>query len=232
MEDGQIAGIGDLGSTEGPVDLGTEPVLSEPVFANRIATLATNEWQFWGGQTYDATSHLVTAGHKEGEDGYYQRVGQYWVEGTSTHGIDGRNHDWPWSAAFISFIMRHGGAGTRFRYSIQHSVYVSQSIRDRLHVRSEAGYWGFRLNELKPSVGDVVCWSRESGVDYDHQKSGNYEGHCDIVINVGPSDILVIGGNVGDSVTKRPIALDSAGFVVPATQGGEYLFAIMQNRIL
>jgi hypothetical protein len=200
-------------------------------FSKRVADLASEHWLSWGSQTYDIAGHVVHGGHKEGEDGWYQRVGQYWAEGADTHGIDGRNHGWPWSAAFISFVMRQGGAGTRFRYSTQHSVYISQAIRDHLHGRKDGGYWGWRLNELKPSVGDLICWSREAGVDYDHQKSGNYAGHCDIVTEVNAAEIFVIGGNVGDSVTKRPLALNTAGFVGWAIQGSEYLFAIMQNRI-
>lgn len=43
--------------------------------------------------------------------------------------------------------------------------------------------------------------------------------------------IDVIGGNVENSVTKRPLALDPDGFVQATERGGETLFAIMQNRI-
>jgi hypothetical protein len=111
-------------------------------------------------------------GHKEGEDGWYQQVGRYWLEGTLTHNVDGRNHDHPWSAAFISWVMKSAGAGDRFRYSTQHSVYIFQAIRDRLAGRDAAGYWGCCLNEVWPVVGDLVCWSRQPGIDYDHQNGG------------------------------------------------------------
>ena len=87
------------------------------------------------------------------------------------------------------------------------------------------------MNELKPSIGDVICWSRQAGIDYDHQNGGDYKGHCDVIVSVGDGEVEVIGGNVGDSVTKRPIALDAAGFVKPITQNGESLFALMQCRI-
>ena len=43
--------------------------------------------------------------------------------------------------------------------------------------------------------------------------------------------IWIIGGNVGDSVTKRPLLLDARGFLRPTSLGGETVFAIMQDRI-
>jgi hypothetical protein len=127
--------------------------------------------------------------------------------------------------------MKQAGAGNRFRYSTQHSVYISQAIRDRLNARADAGYWGFRLNEQAPDVGDIVCWAREDGVDYDNQKNGNYKGHCDIVVQKSDGMVFVIGGNVGDSVTKRPLRLAPNGFLQPTVEGGETLFALMENRM-
>jgi hypothetical protein len=158
-------------------------------------------------------------------------VGRYWLEGTSTQGIDGRNHDWPWSAAFISWVMKEAGAGDRFRYSTQHSVYISQGIRDFLQKRQGAGYWTERLSDAKPVVGDIACWGRQAGVDYDHQMNGNYSGHADLIVEVDSDQVWIIGGNVGDSVTRRPLNLDQDGFLVPVVVNGENLFGIMKNRI-
>lgn len=200
-------------------------------FADRLRGVAEGQWNFFGQQTYDVTGYAVRVGHKEGEDGFFQRVGEYWVVGTDTHGIDGRDHGVPWSAAFISWSMRQAGAENRFRYSTQHSVYISQAIRDHLNSRTNAGYWGWRLNEQSPSIGDLVCWARQDGVDFDNQNDGNYKGHCDIVVQKSDGLVFVIGGNVGDSVTKRPLRLTQGGLLAPVVQGGETLFALMQNRI-
>jgi hypothetical protein len=60
---------------------------------------------------------------------------------------------------------------------------------------------------------------------------GDYKGHSDIIVAVESARIWIIGGNVGDSVTKRPLPLDARGFLVPTSQGGETVFAIMQDRI-
>jgi hypothetical protein len=200
-------------------------------FAAKVESAATDQWHFFGDQTYDIDGHASHVGHKEGDDGWYQRVGTYWLDGTTTHGIDGRNHGMPWSAAFISWVMKTSGAGNRFRYSTLHAVYIYQAIRDFLQNNANTGFWGWRLNELKPSIGDVVCWSRQGGIDYDHQNNGNYKGHCDIIVEVQSDRIYVIGGNVGNSVTRRPLPLDQSGFVKPVTMDGETLFAILQNRI-
>ena len=200
-------------------------------FASNVEQTATDQWTFFGQQEYDADGHVRHVGHKEGEDPWFKRVGQYWLEGTNTHGLDGQDHSAPWSAAFISWVMKKAGAGNRFRYSTQHSVYIAQSIRDFSSKRDAAGFWGQRLNEYRPAVGDLVCWSRQDGVDYDHQLGGDYKGHSDIVVAVESSRIWIIGGNVGDSVTKRPLPLDLRGFLLPTTQGSETIFAIMQDRI-
>ena len=219
------------GSQPLPVDVAVQPVDGPSAFAQKLVAVATGEWEFFGKQSYDESGNAVSIGHKEGEEGFYQRVAGYWLDGTDTRGIDGRDHEWPWSAAFISWCEKASGAGCRFRYSTQHSVYISQAIRDHLNGSADAGYWGWRLNERKPSIGDLVCWSRESGIDYDHQNRGDYKGHCDVVVVIGPDSLDVIGGNVGDSVTKRTLALTASGFLKPAAQRGETLFALMQNRI-
>ena len=198
---------------------------------DKILATAQQEWNRWGNQTYDISGHATKIAHKEGEDGFYQRVGTYCVDGADIHGEDGRDHGFPWSAVFISWVMKQGGAGARFRYSAQHSVYIFQAIRDLLRGRPEAGFWCYKLNEMKPSVGDLVCWARQAGIDYDHQNHGDYQGHTDIVVSVGGNSIDIIGGNVGDSVTRRSLPLDDAGFLPPLHMGGENLFGLMKDRI-
>lgn len=207
-------------------------------FATELAAIAIEEWIWFGSQTMDAKGKVTLAGHKEfdltlgkGGESYAARVGRYWSEGTRTKGLDGTDRDSPWSATFISWVVRRAGAGDRFNYSIRHAVYVSQAIRDLRDRRVDAGYWAYRLDEVKPSIGDIVCWGRESGVDYDHQKSGDYDGHCDIVVSVAEDHIEIIGGNVSQSVTRRPLPLDSTGHLSPDVVSGENLFALMKVRI-
>ena len=200
-------------------------------FAGRAAAIAEAEWTFFGGQTRDVDGDTTHRGRSEGEDGCFRRIGRYWTEGTGTHGIDGRDHDQPWSAAFVSWVMRSAGAGDRFRYSTQHSVYIAQGIRDCLNKRAEAGYWTLRLTEATPAVGDLVCWARQDGIDYDHQNRGDYAGHADVVVEIADGFAWIIGGNVGNSVTRRPLKLDAAGRLVGGVVSGETMIALMKNRI-
>ncbi|MEZ7795304.1 DUF2272 domain-containing protein [Citrobacter pasteurii] len=218
-----------------PVEQPSVPYFGEeaPVsgFADNAASIATDEWHFFGEQRYNRNGGLLHSGHKEGEDGWWQRVGLYWAK-IGRDDLDGRDHDWPWSAAFISWAMRQAGAGERFSYSASHATYISKSIRDRNQGNAKALYWGYRLNERKPQVGDLVCWDRDPDkvVDYDHQHLGNYSSHTDLVVSVGTNEIEIIGGNVGNSVTRRPLALTADGFLASDEQGGETLFAIMGYR--
>jgi lysozyme family protein len=206
-------------------------------FADRVRRKALEEWEFFGKQTHNASGGTVKAGHQEDKarlplgsgENWFDRVGKYW-RAVGDLSSDGRTTDKPWSAAFISYVLKECEVGNMFRGSAQHSVYVSQAIRD-FKDQAKVAYWCQRLNECKPAVGDIVCWAREDGVDYDHQKGGEYKGHCDFVIEVRPGEIDVIGGNVGQSVTRRPLALDTNDHLKPVSRPGERLFAIMQNQI-
>lgn len=217
------------GAVNEVVDKPDNPALSGDIVED-VKRLCIEEWKWFGQQEYGLDGDLVRQGHQEGEKNYAERIGEYWQVGTNTSGVDGRDHDWFWSATFISWIFRTANAKKNFRYSTQHSVFISQAIRDRLNGTS-SGFWGFRLNECKPAVGDIVCWTRESGIDYDHQNNGDYKGHSDIVVEVEQDRVWVIGGNVGNSVTKRPLRLTTSGYLQETTSSGEVLFGIMQNRI-
>ena len=197
--------------------------------ANSIQ-VALAEWDFFGRQEYNLAGNAVQAGHKEAEPGFRERIGRYWTEGVDRPGLDGAS-DAPWSAAFMSWVMKKAGAGSRFRYSSQHSIFISQGILDGLARREDAGFWGRQLNERKPAPGDLVCWARQAGIDFDHQNNGDYKGHSDLVVQVDSDRVWVVGGNVGNSVTRRPLAISSAGFLDPAVVSGESLFGILQCRI-
>ncbi|TPM03530.1 MULTISPECIES: DUF2272 domain-containing protein [unclassified Mesorhizobium] len=224
-----VIGGADTGGAAGTALPGIEP--TPGAFVERVVATCNTEWEFFGRQEYDIGGSIVRIGNKEGQQPYSNRIGTYWLEGTSTHGIDGQTFEMPWSAAFVSWVMKTAGAGDRFRYSTQHSVYISQAIRDCLSRRDAAGFWAQRLNEYRPKIGDIVCWSREAGVDYDNQKGGNYKGHSDVIVSIGDGIAWIIGGNVGNSVTKRPLALSDNGLLRAVAAGGEQLFAVMEERI-
>ena len=90
---------------------------------NVATQIANEEWNFFGNQEIDINGKLIRRGRTETDEGFWQRVGMYWMDGTGKN-LTGKNDDYPWSAAFISFVLRKAGAGDRFRYSAQHSVYI------------------------------------------------------------------------------------------------------------
>jgi hypothetical protein len=75
----------------------------------------------------------------------------------------------PWSAVFISFVMRTAGAGPAFAYSAAHQTYIRAARRNRLSQNTANPFWAFRATEVAPRVGDLVCASRSgSGATYDN----------------------------------------------------------------
>jgi len=116
----------------------------------------------------------------------------------------------PWSAAFISWVMRQAGAGGTFRYSSSHSTYIAAAKQNRLQ-KSNNPFKAYRPSEVRVELGDVVCKARDgSGASYDNIRPG-MKTHCDIVIAVARGRATVVGGNVNDSVTRRSLPLDAKG---------------------
>lgn len=191
-----------------------------------IVKLATTEWEFFGKQEYDIDGSLIKRGKKETDDGFWQRVGVFWRDGVGKD-LTGKNSDFPWSAAFISFIMRKAEAGERFKFNAQHSVYIRAAIKAQEKGNPQYGFWGFRLSERSPEVGDLVSYSREAGISFDTQ-SANYKSHTDIVVAKLAGAIQVIGGNVGNSVSRKTLRLTEEG--VLADHNHEW-FVVQQNRL-
>lgn len=193
---------------------------------DEIIRIARSEWEFFGKQEFDVAGHRVRRGKKETEDGFWERVGLYWREGADRR-LDGRNTDQPWSAAFVSYVMKSAGAGGRFLYSGRHSDYIHEAIAARQAGRAAYGFWGFRLEERSPEVGDLICYAREPRVDFGTRRT-RYKAHADIVVATSNGTIQVIGGNVSHSVSMKTLGVDAGGRLADS----EYdWFAVLQNRL-
>lgn len=117
----------------------------------------------------------------------------------------------PWSAAFISWVMKKAGAGNRFRYSSAHAVYIAWAKQNRLANNREF-YKAYRVNEIQPRLGDLVCFSRgKVRATYDNIRPG-METHCDLIVAM-TSQVRGIGGNVSDSVTESVVPVNGLGFI-------------------
>jgi hypothetical protein len=135
----------------------------------------------------------------------------------------------PWSAVFISWVMRTAGAGTRFAYSKAHYVYTAAAKRNRVAADTSKPFWAYRINELAPDVGDLVCKARGgSGATYDNVDDGTRRSmHCDIVTEVQAGRLIVIGGNVSDDVSDKRLTIDASGHIdLTAPNQGEYMAVI------
>lgn len=98
---------------------------------------------------------------------------------------------------------------------------------------AEAAFWGYRIGEIAPKVGDLVGYARKKNLTYEEgqayfDKTGSYASHTDVVVATHPGEIEVIGGNVSDSVTKKILKLDPNGTLADKSQPW---FVVMRRRL-
>ena len=180
-------------------------------FKRRLIDNANREWELWGKPLY-RLGEKVNAGETECFYIYKQRVGEYWKKGANKN-LDGCDKSVPWSAAFISFIMKKTGAGNEFVYSSAHTNYIRDAIKNTKSGKKHT-FMAYRLSEKPVSLGSLVCYSRQSGVNYNTTSS--YKSHCDIVVKVNKrkGTAEVIGGNVSDGVSKKVVSIDKDGYLI------------------
>jgi len=183
-------------------------ISSDPSFKTKLKDTAESEWIFFEKGT-----------KKERQNGFWQRIVQYWKEALNMNNIDTPTEvgNVPWSAAFISWVMKQSGAGNQFQYNASHSVYIRGAIKKRKDQVKDAAFIAFKIDEVTPEVGDLVCAPRgNQTVTYDTTE--NYISHCDLVVAKRSNEIDIIGGNVSDSVTKKTLKLDANGKVKDTTR--------------
>lgn len=125
----------------------------------------------------------------------------------------------PWSAVFISWIMRTAGASIgEFKTSSAHSRFVYWAIKNK---KNKTGlFHGYPLNEYPPDVGDIIQNNRGGqNLTFTFAEAHEaYESHSAIVVERGSDShgefAITIGGNEGDSIGKRRIALDGNGYII------------------
>jgi hypothetical protein len=73
---------------------------------------------------------------------------------------------------------------------------------------------GFRPGEIPLKPGDLIARPRQDGITYDNAVAkGWFISHSDIVVEVDKEQNVayVVGGNVGQSVSKAKVTVDSDG---------------------
>ncbi|MBL7798433.1 MAG: DUF2272 domain-containing protein [Saprospiraceae bacterium] len=174
---------------------------------------------------------------KEWNTGMYEHVRRYWVEGagvsnsraeTNIEERKASSQKHPWSAAFISYIMRK--AYTGFHPSTAHNRYIIWAKQNRLQNRPHP-FYAFRIEEVAVEVGDIICNARgekELWAKYDNVES-KPKSHGDIVIAIDGNIATVVGGNINKNVTTKKVTLTPAGKVQQKTkERGPLYFAVIK----
>ena len=200
---GAIAAAVGGGTAPSPVPAAL-PIPAHSSLAEAIARVAEQEYRRW---------HSVTGKLRETDRAAVPILQQYYREGVNRNvsAAELQDTSWqkqhPWSAVFVSFVMRTAGAGPAFKYSAAHQSYIAAGRRNRLEGVASNPFWAYRATEVAPQVGDLICASRaDSGATYDNiGDSQSRATHCDIVTEVRPGSLRVIGGNVNQNVDAKTI---------------------------
>ncbi len=214
--------------------------------ATRIAAVACREHMLWYRPFIDRNGRQASAPMMEaessllsvGDDRAWQRVARYWRDsgllaaighrrgateclyasatGPQAEACRGFVVDTPWSAAFISWVMREARV-PGFRGSSRHFTYVQAAYQQP----SSNAFDIIDVAKAKPVVGDLICYVRQYSRLFGYEglvpllRSGSsLDMHCDIVVAVNPgndSTAYAIGGNVQQSVTMRMLPLNRNG---------------------
>ena len=125
----------------------------------------------------------------------------------------GARWEFPWSAAFISWVMCEAGLGApaEFQRAVAHHAYVDQAIRARDGRAPQAGYTAYDAGEAAVEPGDLLCTARRpvyrTIAERRRQPGVGARTHCDIVVQIDEtaSRLLVIGGNVRGVVALKQL---------------------------
>ena len=229
----------------------------------RIVDLAVQEWGFFGFIVVDQTV-VRASGPGQPRRRRWRRPGRtesarvagsiagYWTV-TPEGGwiLDAQNAVWrgprgvgsrwryPWSAAFVSWVMCEAGLGeaSLFRRAVAHHVYIDQAIRARGADTPTAAFAAYDIGEAPIAPGDLLCSARRpayrSLAERRRQMGVGARTHCDIVVKVDPPRrrILAIGGNVRGAVSLKLLpAADGPDSSLRPLPGRRRIFAHLKLR--
>ena len=225
----------------------------------RIVDVAAQEWGFFGFTIVDQTIVDTTDRgtwrtrrrrrrlSPEESARVAGSVAGYWtVTPAGSWILDAQNDAWagpsglsarwryPWSAAFVSWVMCEGGLveAAQFRRAVAHHVYIDQAIRARAATATPAAFAAYDIGEAPIAPGDLLCSARRpayrSIAERRRQMGDGARTHCDIVVKVDASRdrILAIGGNVRGSVSLKLLpAVREPGNGLRPAGGARRMFA-------
>ena len=244
----------------GRTSCGTAPMNE---IRRRIVDLSVQEWAFFGFIVVDQT--LEEPGASQSRRRRWRRPGStesarvaasiagYWTVTPQGGWIIGAQNDrwrgprgvgsrwrYPWSAAFVSWVMCEAGLGesSLFQRAVAHHVYIDQAIRARGADAPAAAFAAYDVGEAPVEPGDLLCSARRpayrSIAERRRQLGVGARTHCDIVVKLEPSHrrILAIGGNVRGAVSLKllPAATDGPDGSLRPLPTRRRLFAHLKLR--
>ena len=229
----------------------------------RIVDLAVQEWAYFGFIVVDQTV-VEASGSGQPRRRRRRRPGRaesarvadsiagYWTVTPQGGWIIGEQNDawrgprgvgsrwrYPWSAAFVSWVMCEAGLGESalFRRAVAHHVYIDQAIRARRADAPNAAFAAYDVGEAPVAPGDLLCSARRpayrSIAERRRQLGVGARTHCDIVVKVEPSRrrILAVGGNVRGAVSLKLLpAADGPDGGLRPLPGRRRIFAHLKLR--
>lgn len=220
--------------------------VQSPVASTRIAAAACEEHQIWFRPFIDLEGRLAGSRVREAEAGLlangqaaWLRVVDYWrgsglleraaarpgagecaYAGASSYASPACRAfvvDTPWSAAFVSWVMRRAQV-PGFDGSPSHVSYVRDAYRDP----TGSAYRVANPLSARPAQGDLLCYVRVASRVYGFgglagllsSEDSGLQMHCDVVVAANPDDdrtAYLVGGNVLDGVTMRLLRLTPGG---------------------
>ncbi|NND79408.1 MAG: DUF2272 domain-containing protein [Maribacter sp.] len=224
-------------------------------FNKRAACIAEREWNAWQqGSIHETNPNRQSFLKKYFEAAHPNNITRAHRRATNNLRRNSKKRS-PWSAAFISYVMKEAGAGNFFKYNSLHFNYMRAARSNREESRRNP-FQLFRPAEIKPEVGDLVCnWRGTPRLSYDNLEAkyrrfldtrdySLLHSHCDIVVEIGIDNngnkvAWVIGGNTrnktgrpgernASTVGKKPRKLTLDGFL--KLKRDDPIFAILKVR--
>lgn len=206
-----------------------QPRADTIVTVEKIVRAALNEWNHWGGSTHDLIRGREAIAKTERDptfadyvyDTYYKAVVTNPDPNARAHMVarisERETPTYAWSACTISYIMKTAGyTKSQFTFAESHSIYIREAIAAKNGAVGKASFWGYRIAEMAPDIGDLIGCARQKGLNFAraqawYDRTRGYDSHADVVVAKRDGEIDVIGGNVSDSVTKKTLAIDPSG---------------------
>lgn len=247
-----------------PVETAPAPIAYPAATRERMMAIVLAEWREWGANVIDARNGMPVnpaVPLAEEEPAAFSKVLAYWSAvdeqdyiarnkrafiagsaaglcGPGELGADGRAAIWgcePWSAAFISYVMRNAGIDrAEFPPAIGHRTYVDAMIANSDRWGTEATFVAHEVADYAPVAGDLICADRAGRgaittlAERRRETGASRPMHCDVVVRVAPGEVLAVGGNVADAVTGVRYRTDASGHLV---RNARRWFGVFENRI-